>query len=80
MKNNRHDTAQLVALFAAWCKRVGSTFPHLWEAARLFAPLVVEFCGSCGKPKTVTFVPVGDHAECQHDARGNGGVPFNPPS
>ena len=78
MKRPKTDPETLLALFVLWCKRVGNTFPPLWEAAKAFAPLVVDFCDQCEKPKAVTFVPVGDHAVCKSLGHGHHDTPLPP--
>jgi hypothetical protein len=47
-----------------WAESVLELFPALWDAAKTFAPLVVDFCPTCHKPVTVLWVPVGDHDQC----------------
>ena len=40
-------------------------FPALWDAAKTFSPLVVDFCDVCHKPVTVLWIPTGDHHLCE---------------
>lgn len=48
-----------------WARSVGELFPALWDAAKTFAPLVVDYCDMCHKPLTVLWIPVGDHDLCE---------------
>lgn len=50
-----------------WLQSVGELFPALWQAAKVFAPLVVDFCEHCQRPRTVLWIPVGDHAQCDQE-------------
>jgi hypothetical protein len=50
--------------FLEWGESVLELFPALWDAAKTFAPLVVDFCDICRKPVTVLWIPVGDHDVC----------------
>jgi hypothetical protein len=47
-----------------WARAVGELFPALWDAAKVFAPLVLDYCGICKKPLSVLWIPVGDHDVC----------------
>jgi len=48
-----------------WGKAVGELFPALWDAAKVFAPLVLDYCPMCHKPLTVLWIPIGDHNLCE---------------
>jgi hypothetical protein len=48
-----------------WARAVGELFPALWEAAKVFAPLVLDYCPMCHKPFTVLWIPIGDHSLCE---------------
>lgn len=48
-----------------WGKAVSELFPALWDAAKTFAPLVLDWCPMCHKPFTVLWIPVGDHDLCE---------------
>jgi hypothetical protein len=48
-----------------WARAVSELFPALWDAAKVFSPLVVDFCETCHKPLTVLWIPVGDHDLCE---------------
>lgn len=50
--------------FLDWARSVGELFPALWDAAKVFAPLVLDYCATCHKPRTVLWIPIGDHALC----------------
>jgi hypothetical protein len=50
--------------FAEWASSVLELFPALWNAAAVFAPLVLDRCEHCQKPGTILWFSVGDHSEC----------------
>lgn len=65
MKNQAIDKITWhIRAFLEWIRAVSELFPALWEAAKVFAPLVLDWCPTCGKPKTVLWIPVGDHLLC----------------
>lgn len=47
-----------------WGKAVLELFPALWQAAVVFAPLVLDWCDMCRHPRTILWIPVGDHDLC----------------
>lgn len=47
-----------------WFKAAAELFPALWNAARDFAPLVLDYCETCRKPRTVLWIPIGRHELC----------------
>lgn len=53
-----------IRAFLEWGKAVLELFPALWQAAAVFAPLVLDWCPMCRKPRTVLWFPVGDHSLC----------------
>jgi hypothetical protein len=53
-----------IRAFVDWLKAVLELFPALWQAAVVFAPLVIDYCPMCKKPRTVLWIPVNDHALC----------------
>ena len=50
--------------FVEWAQAVCELFPALWEAAKVFSPLIVDRCEHCQKPGTVLWLSVGDHTVC----------------
>jgi hypothetical protein len=65
MKDHRLDKVTWhIRAALEWARSVGELFPALWDAAKTFAPLVVDYCPMCHRPLTVAWVPVGDHDLC----------------
>jgi hypothetical protein len=65
MENKETEKVVLqIRLFFEWARSVVELFPALWEAARVFAPLVLDRCPICHKPYTVLWIPVGEHTLC----------------
>lgn len=48
-----------------WFKATSELFPALWDAARDFSPLVLDYCETCRKPRTILWIPVGKHDVCK---------------
>lgn len=78
MKPPKTDPAKLLSRFVSWCKRAANTFPPLWRAATAFAPLIIDFCDVCEKPRAVTFVPTGNHETCDRLKREHHDTPLPP--
>jgi hypothetical protein len=66
MKDHRLDKVTWhIRAALEWAHAVGELFPALWDAARTFAPLVVDYCPMCRKPLTILWIPIGDHDRCE---------------
>jgi hypothetical protein len=50
-----------------WANAVAELFPALWEVSIVFSALLVDYCEGCQKPRTVLWVPVGEHGSCESD-------------
>jgi hypothetical protein len=63
-----------VKAFLEWGKAVLELFPALWRAAVVFAPLVLDWCDVCKRPRTILWIPINDHAVCDklEDAENQG--------
>jgi hypothetical protein len=61
----REKIVQHVQLFLTWWHLVKTSFPPLWAAAAMFAPLVLSRCPICQKPRFWLWIPTGDHKMCE---------------
>lgn len=52
-----------------WAESVLEILPELWGTVCVFAPLLVDVCGVCGRVRSFLWLNVGNHAACDGQAQ-----------